>query len=349
MDCHSATVLPGRWRRLVTKAGSFAMAAVMMLTLLPRRGEAKPAGNNGTGDAVTLLKTDFTRTELGRSLWNFAHNNGVSVAFDAALARKATGGQYDMQGHVKLSPTLQGEDEVISTAHEIRHVWQDKVLKFIEMEAKQLTPEQRFALRRYIEADAHAFSAYFEADRQRALGMEKPDCGTAEEECKMADKMIAEFSSPDGLTLAEYRKIALLPSFGLLSSYNDQHLEIIRDKLKELQDEAAAAGQSGFVLRSLLAALGAAPDDASFETYLRRYGGASFDPQAPTSLQTEDVSAADILQKYPRRTADLSERIAVLPKLERQLGGMTATYERLRYDIENAARQKPLALKKAAP
>lgn len=305
---------------------------MMLLSLFPRRATAMPAPGNDAA-AVNTLRADFGKTQLGRDMLRFAGNNGIATGFDATLQARGVLAEYNPDtSKAAVLPTLAPEEAVLNLSHELRHGWQDKVLKFSEKENGGLTPSQRWALRRYIEADACAFSAYFEAMRMKELGVTVKGL-IPSVEITAAGKIAAEFNSPDGLTPDEYRKIAFEPCLGRLSAYNDKHLAFIDGKVKELEEAVAAAGQSPQQLSKLAADFDAAENDKVFEEYLRRFGGISLDPAARTPLQTPAVDSNTVTNKYPHREDDMEARITFPRRREETLGKLTDRYENQRIAV----------------
>lgn len=281
------------------------------------------------------LERDFARSRMGRELLQFMRQHNIGFSYDSAMAAGNYAEYSPERGAITMRPTLGREDQVIYLAHELRHAWQDKVLDYWGWERKRLTPAQRFTLRRFLEADARAFSAFFEAERRRTLGGPEPDYGTAEPEKIMSGQLRQEFNSRNGLTLGEYRTIALENTFGVLSNYNPRHFELMQLSISNFGNRILAADDPGngmdyAAIRNNLNALQAefdrAPTDAEFFAYLRRFGGMSFSTTAPTSLQDSSVTDDTLLNGYPRRVNDAAQAATVVPAIDSTIRSLTEQY-----------------------
>lgn len=280
------------------------------------------------------LKDELARTTRGRELLAFMTQHNISLRYDSTMGTDYA--RYNSNTSVmSMSPALGLEEQLIYLAHEVRHGWQDKVLGYPQMEARHLTPEQRFALRRFMEADARAFSALFGAERRLELGGPEPSYGTAVPELVMLSKMRREFNSWNGLTNAEYRAIGFEYSLGVLGNYNATHFKIAQDAISNFGLRVLAADDPGngtdyAQIRANLLALridfADAPGAAEFMTYLRRYGGMSMDPAAPTPLQSRYVTDATLMQDYPRRVRDDNARAGVVKEINATLDTLTQQY-----------------------
>lgn len=349
--------------RLMHTASRLAIGAALVFTLfVPRARTQQIPAPPPDAPEVAALKVEFNKTAEGRKLLAFADDNGITFAVDSTLAERGNLAEYSpVQSKVLLKPGLAGEELAIYGAHELRHGWQDKKLGYAETEADTyLSPQQRWALRRYLEADAAAFSAWFAADRMQNLDLSKADYRSATPERDVAKKLHAEFASADGLTLDEYRKLALETFLGDLSGYDDRHLMLAFDYTNDFgklvlgalaasqRNDNAAARE---LLDPILAQLGATPDAATFEAYLRKMGGTSFDLNDKTSLQSDSVSAQKLLRDYPFRSsrgdiAETASLLSALDRLERNHQTFVAAAKRLDegLKIQNAAppRKRPL-------
>lgn len=281
------------------------------------------------------LEQDFARSRMGRELLQFMRQHSISFSYDSTMAAGNYAEYSPERSAITMRPTLGREDQVIYLAHELRHAWQDKVLDYWGWERKHLSPAQRFTLRRFLEADARAFSAFFEAERRRTLGGPEPDYGTAEPEKIMSGLLRQEFNSRNGLTLQEYRTIALEHTFGVLSNYNPRHFELMQLSVSNFGSRILAADDPGngtdyAAIRGNLNALQAefdhAPTDAEFFAYLRRFGGMSFSATAPTSLQDPAVTDDTLLNAYPRRVNDATLAATAVPAIDSTIRTLTEQY-----------------------
>lgn len=247
---------------------------------------------------ISPLRQEFARTSLGRDMLAMAAAHNISIEYDSALSSSTAAGTYNAgDKKVRMDPTQPMPAQVMYLAHELRHAWQDIVLGYGEMENRMLTPQQQWTLRRYLEADAFAFSSYFMAERMAEL----PDAALpgGSREMPAARRLLAEFSSEDGLTHDEYRRFALERMFTFLDSYDDKHLELairanrpIESDIKFAQDmrrrgELESAQQTLDILQGHMAGTPSADD---FAVYLRRLGGMSLEPDAQTALQSPSPS-----------------------------------------------------------
>lgn len=188
-------------------------------------------------------------------------------------------------------------------AHELRHGWQDKALGYADLNAKRLTPLQRFSLQRYVEADAHAFAAFFWADRMERLGVQ-PVADHAGHELALARQLQQKMDGQGNVGLADYRDIALLPYFDHLENYNDRHIAMAARSVDSFRAEVKAAQVEGLSssFNRLAADIAATPDDGSFAAWLRQLGGTGLAVNVPTSLT--GVADAALLNDYPLRALE---------------------------------------------
>lgn len=265
---------------------------------------------------ITELRNEFARTQLGRDMLGMAQLYNIRIVYDEALRGGKSAGTYNAGDKtVRMDPGLAMPEQVMFLAHELRHAWQDAILGYGEMETRLLTPQQRWSMRRYLEADAFAFSAYFMANRIAELP-DAPQPG-GNREMGSAAKLLAEFSSDDGLTNEEYRQHALERMFGYLGSYDDNHANIAQRSNNTLRDETESALdklQSGdyqgahITMVGLQARMLTTPSDEAFAEFLSRFGGMSLDLAAPTSLQAPAAPAAD--GTAPQTTAAFTPALA---------------------------------------
>ena len=299
------------WRTAFAKGAGIVLTAFAVTIMVPGPAQSrtnKPAEH----PEVTSLKAEFNRTAKGRELMEYAKTHNIRFRVDPTLAKRDNSAEYSpTTSEVLLKPGLKGEQRVIYTAHELRHGWQDKALGYAQLEVQQLAPQQRWVLRRFLEADAAAFSAYFAADRMQQLDLKKADYGSANEEKDIARKLHKEFSSPDGLTGPEYLKIAFEPTLANIGpGYTERHLDLIYDLVMNVGHRVMAASTAMMkrdhatalqLLDPIMAAVKTAPDDAAIEAFIRRMGGTSFDTQQPTPLQSAGISAKKLTEDYALR------------------------------------------------
>ena len=303
-------------RGFFSRVSRHAILLVLALTALngPVRSDQPapppaPAATVQQVQTIAELEADFGRTPLGRQLLDYVHAKGITIMYEANQPTSYAAFQPD-QNRIIVRPDLSREEQAIYLAHEIRHSWQQHELHYGSMEARQLSPGQRFTLRRFLEADARAFSAYFTADRHERLGMSDVQFGTAQAERQMVTMLRAEFNSANGLTSAEYRVLGLENSFGFLSGYNPRHLSMVIERTESFGRRVEAAddangGRDYLRIRENLLRLtrerNNAPSAHEFEVYLRHFGGTSFNVKAPTPLHDPAVSLQTLTYTYPRR------------------------------------------------
>jgi hypothetical protein len=306
---------PKKPRGFFGRVSRHAILLVLALTALngPVRSDQPAPPPAATTEQVqpstAELQADFSRTPLGRQLMDYVQAKGITIRYEANLPTSYAAFVPD-QNSILVRPNLSREEQVIYLAHEIRHSWQQHELHYAGMEARQLTPEQRFTLRRFLEADARAFSAFFTADRHERLGMNAVEFGTAQAERQMVTMLRAEFNSANGMTPAEYRVIALENSFGFLSGYTAKHLAMVTTRLDSFAQridraDDANGGRDYLRIRENLLRLtrerNNVPSAHEFEVYLRHFGGTSFSVNAPTPLNDPAVTLQTLTYTYPRR------------------------------------------------
>lgn len=307
---------PKKPRGFFSRVSRHAILLVLALTALngPVRSDQPapppaPAAATEQVQAIAELKADFGRTPLGRQLLDYVQAKGIAILYEANQPTSYAAFQPD-QNRIIVRPNLSREEQVIYLAHEIRHSWQQHELHYAGMEARQLTPEQRFTLRRFLEADARAFSAYFTADRHERLDINDVQFGTAQAERQMVTLLRNEFNTANGLTSAEYRVLGLENSFGFLQGYNEKHLAMVTTRLENFAQrieraDDANGGSDYLQIRENLLRLtrerNNAPSAHEFEVYLRHFGGTSFNVKAPTSLHDPAITLQTLTYAYPRR------------------------------------------------
>lgn len=305
----------GFWSRVSRTALLFVLAMTALnqpvFSDLPAPPPAPAVAQMTAGQVQTIaqLEADFGRTPLGRQLLDYVHARGITISYEADQPTSYAAFQPDAN-RIIVRPDLSREEQVIYLAHEIRHSWQQHELHYTGMEARQLSPEQRFTLRRFLEADARAFSSFFTADRHERLGMNDVDFATAQRERQIVTLLRGEFNSANGLTPAEYRVLGLENSFGFLSGYNARHFDMVTGRLDrfgariEAADDANGGNDYARIRENLLRLTrerNNAPSAHEFEVYLRHFGGTSFNVAARTPLQDPAVTTHTLTYTYSRR------------------------------------------------
>ncbi len=243
--------------------------------------------------ALQPLRDEFAKTSLGRDMLAMAEHHNITIVYDTKLRGTTTAGSYNFADKtVRMNPAEDMPSQIMFLAHELRHAWQDIALEYGEMEKRLLTPMQQWTLRRYLEADAYAFSAYFMAERLEELPQAAAPGG--QREMAAARLLHAEFSSSDGLTNEEYRKHALDRMFHVLGGYSENHLSLAghsNDELRNFTNDILQQmnrnemRNAGHTLNNMQTRLNSTPSPQDFDAYLRRFGGTSLSPEAPTALQ----------------------------------------------------------------
>lgn len=310
----------------------------------------------GQVQTVAQLEADFGRTPMGAEMLRYMHRKGISIIYEPNQPTSFAAFQPD-HNRIIVRPELGPEEQVIYLAHELRHAWQQHELHYAGMEARQLTPEQRFTLRRFLEADARAFSSYFAADRHERLGMNDVSFGTAQRERAIVTLLRHEFSSADGLTPAEYRVLGMENAFGFLGGYNPRHFDMVARRVTSFGERVEAADNAGhghnyLRIRRNLDRLererGNAPSAHEFEVYLRHFGGTSFDLKAPTSLQSPAVTLRMLFHDYARR-ANNDPAGANAAEIDKTLGPLTAQYNAQNRRIDEMQARNDAALQRIDP
>lgn len=284
-------------------------ASVLFNSTGPASSDAVPAEDRPTtvlvvpaDSSVTQLREAFNDTALGREMLKFADDNGITIHYDATLSERGSHANYqswDKRANVDSDLSL--EDQVIYLSHELRHAWQHVVLGYDTMEQRLLTPEQRWTLRRFVEADAAAFSTVFLAERLEAYPDRRINIGTAEFEHSVAATLRAEFQSDDGMTVEEFHRHAFEKAFADLTPYNTKHLALaqsLTDHLaQQIRETETLMDKQDFrgaraMIRNMKNKLDTTPSNQEFDTWLRRFGGPSMDPAAQTALQKPGVASS---------------------------------------------------------
>ncbi|MDP2205490.1 MAG: hypothetical protein Q8K65_04220 [Alphaproteobacteria bacterium] len=269
---------------------------------------------------ISQLRSEFSRTSLGRDMLAMAAAHNIDIQYDNALIESTAAGTYSAGNKkVRMDPSQPMAEQVMYLAHELRHAWQDIVLGYGEMENRLLTPQQQWTLRRYLEADAFAFSAYFMAERMQELpGVPLP---RGDREMGSARNLFAEFSSDDGLTHDEYRRFALERMFTFLDSYDENHLRLATEANQPLDTDIRFAEElmqrgdlepAYHTMQGLAARMQGTPSAEAFSEYLRRFGGMSLAPEDQTTLQTPVAAPQSAATALSAETAVITN--AVLPE-----------------------------------
>ncbi len=297
------------------------------------------------------LYTAFTETKLGRDLLDFAKNNGIRILYDENLkSEKSLGGYSFEERTISLQPGMAIDDEIITLAHELRHAWQHINIAAGPRSPILMTPEQRWTLARYCEADAFAFSTYFMIERihnaQTPLVAPK-----SEIELEIANKLNDEAETDDGLTLSTYRKIAFeyfLAEISTYSDYNDIHLswcgnvaehsmkkiEKVKAEL-DLKDLDAAEKDLSDLIRNVTTK----PASINFEAILRQFGGVSVDPEAKTCLQDKRISLYTLTKDYPFRYHATQQNENFLNKLQTAFKENADRYTQIRNQLQSLTKE----------
>lgn len=265
-----------------------------------------PSDTTGIG---SLCRT-FKQSTLGRDMLGFAEQQGISIVYaDADLRRKDQHAAYsDVNATVYLRRDMLEADQIIYLAHELRHAWQDKVLNYAEKNRAFLSPEQRWAFLRYIEADAFSFSAYFWACRIQEGVLMNTEGTTAAKTLEVAERLRKELDTADGLTLTEYLNTSLRQYLIALGEYDPAHATEVslgnkymahRLSLLEMKKKSLGIEAIQEEVQVLAQKIEAAPPDSVFARYLRQFGSLSFDKNSGASaLQDPSHTDRDILFTY---------------------------------------------------
>lgn len=272
-----------------------------------------PEGISSAFDTTGIfeLRAEFSRTQLGRDLLKIADDHKITMGYDLGFCTSLGAvGTYGGDT-LRLHPMLDAGTTIVTMAHELWHMRQEKVFGLDTLKKETLQPKQLWNLSQYIEADAFAFSSYFLADRVQQDGMTllSPCFGPPgiQQEMAIARELLDEMNG-DGLSLAEYRNLALKPAFSNLGDYYLQrHFRSViargvesANGLPELAE--AVESRDYTTMKMILGCMQEEPafiDSAAFEKILRSFGGFSLDAKDSTSLQESDVSSKDLLKHYP--------------------------------------------------
>lgn len=280
-------------------ASKLALATALLLPAVPADMPAPtpvPAPDySGDNPAVAPLRLEFARTLLGRQLLELADKHGVTVDYEPALGALDYNAVYlSPCKTVLVNPAIPMEEQVISFAHEIRHTWQDTVMGYTEMQNRLLTPLQHWVLRRTIEADALAYSAYFWADRAEKLDLRTEDTRWRRADLALVEPLRAEIREKGYVTLDTYRRATLEKSYAyLVDHYHAPHQNMaslgvtrLRGRIDGIARKMAGSDFDGAEAdtKKLYDDLTRAPHDDAFMQYLRGYGGLSLLAGTPTAL-----------------------------------------------------------------
>ncbi|MEZ0224707.1 MAG: DUF6782 family putative metallopeptidase [Alphaproteobacteria bacterium] len=303
---------------------------------------------NNPADApeITAIKTEFSKTVMGIALLRFAKDQNITFVLTPNLPHKAL--YSPGKGTIEIRPGQPLGALMMYTAHEIRHGWQDKELGAIKMEEGVMTPWQRWTLRRYLEADAEAFASFFQADRLRNGIPLPPGSGQAMPASMIAERLRGEFWSKDGLVFGEYRHLALEPALERLHTYNKLHLDYVEEMTLNFGKQVLAAGNDKTKLAALEAQVQNAPDDATFDAFLRHLGGVSLKLDQQTSLQSTAVTPDKLLNDYPRRMINPLAARDFPPVLDKSIADMTALQDGYIRVLHNTSGKKPALPKPGA-
>lgn len=260
-------------------------------------------------DTIAELRGEFSRTVMGRQLLDMADKGGITIVYDSTLHERHAHAEYNAgTKQASVRPDLSTNDQVLYLSHELRHAWQDLELGYGDMEKRLLTPTQRWVARRFLEADAAAFSTVFLAERMQAMyHTEQPADSGAYFEYTMAKELLREYRSSNGLTAAEYREQVLSSAFDNLGSYDNKHLalavrgtELLKTQVEIVQIyvDNNMFSEADEALRDLKTMIGSTPSDAAFDQWLRRMGGTSLNTNAKTSLQDPNITPDIMLSRF---------------------------------------------------
>lgn len=112
----------------------------------------------------------------GAALLDMAARDGVKIRFEPILMFMAAAGGYgsmppEMGGGnaISLNPFLSTNFLISTLAHELRHMWQHRTLKDMDL-ADQLNFDRQIAFTRFVEGDAFVFQNYLTKKISRATG-----------------------------------------------------------------------------------------------------------------------------------------------------------------------------------
>lgn len=304
-------------------------------------------GNADTISAKEMeeLRADFGRTQLGRDLLAFADSNGVSMVSEPELHADGRLGVFHFAGHISIQSGMTRAEQIVVLAHEIWHAYQELQLNKGSIDYQtSLMPLQRWDARQYLEADARAFSAYFMADRRVKLGIESGELTTGyiTFERGIADQLENEMRG-DGLSPAEYRLMALIPSFAHIGNYKSMHERIAIAENdwfdQNLRDIRSHLDQGGFdeakkIIDKTNEKLATAPGDSLFEATLRRYGATSLDLSAPTALSdTSEITRNDLTRVFPFFADPRSQSVSDMTRHRTEMDYRDSQFEEMKEEF----------------
>jgi len=313
-------------------------------------------------ETVDDLRAEFARTAMGRALLDMADRGGVTIDYDPTLAARKHSAEYDAgKKRATVQPNLSPDDQILYLSHELRHAWQDLELGYADMESRMLTPLQRWVVRRFLEADAAAFSTVFLAERMQAMHHTKqPKNSGAYFEYTLAKALLREYRSADGLTAAEYREQVLTNAFAHLDSYDKKHLLLATLSVENLGAQLKVAQlymdnnrffEADQTLRDIKDMLATTPSDAEFEAWLRRMGGTTLQNAVKTALQDPAVTREELFNRYAELGANTArpgaagETIARLHEVNRLFDMQVELVDQLQMlntlKMRAAAEEKP--------
>lgn len=297
------------------------------------------------------LYTEFTETKLGRDLLDFAKKNDIRIVYDERLVAERSAGAYSFEEKtVSLQTGMTIDDQIITLAHELRHAWQHINIATTPRSVVLMTPEQRWTLARYSEADAFAFSTYFMIERIH--NAETPIIAPKSEiELTIATALSDEAETDDGLTLSAYRRIAFeyfLTDLSISSDYTETHLSWCENvaehalmkiaKVKtELESKDLTAADKD--LSDLIQNVTTKPASINFESILRQFGGVSANPADKTCLQDKRISLYTLTADYPFRYYQAEQKDDFMKKLRTSFKENADRYTQIRKQLESLTKE----------
>jgi hypothetical protein len=354
-----------RKRTLLKTVSKFALSTALGLAALgastPAFSPAAPDETDtynyvGTDQEMAPLRTEFARTPLGRDILRFTDANGIKLVYDHDGALKKVGNYATYyEKTMTLRPDLTTDEQIVILSHELRHAFQDIRLGYPQMEDNLLRPAQAWVLRRTIEADAFAFSAYFLADRMDRLGkIEKTP--NIEDEWSMAQPMVQAFKQKGSVTAEDFRDMALAPAYRRVDaapSYAKSHL-VLATRMTDVVDtslDIAVAELGKNQTQDAWANLEYAanlikttPTDDEFAAYIRRYGAPAFNTDARTALQVTPL--ATLFNAYAHQPGAAKNFTFPMIAIEKESVADTIETETRLFDTFNA---RVAAIYSAAP
>ncbi len=257
-----------------------------------------PSGADGDY-MFAVLRMEFAKSARGAELLDFADSAKVAIAYDStrsAIAHAPV--SYDARTNtVLLKPAMPLEEECLRLGEGLRRAWQNHALNHSEIEDTTLImPRQRWALKQIGTADALAYSSLIWAERLNAnkIPMDQPVPRFGHDAFEIAQNLRAEING-DGLSLGEYRKIALKPAFRALAPYFRDNLEAYNeeriDNYVKLRALADAADLPTSTMDSLATLRDSHVEDAKFtRRFIRQMGGMSLETDAKTAWSRAHVT-----------------------------------------------------------